>query len=129
MGGTPSRGPHKKFTLVVQHSHSFEESRNGTSPVKGIHQRGELGNNSSLQILPFSLVQIHRDSFKMKAAKDMRRNMKCYLRLCGSLSNGNDAKIAAEAQMTICEIKLKRTSKSGFLLFGLFPNWLLIYCR
>jgi hypothetical protein len=58
------------------------------------------------------LIQIHRDSFKLKAAKDMRRNMKCYLRLCGSLANGNDAKVAAEAQITICEIKMKRT-KSG----------------
>jgi hypothetical protein len=113
VGGAPLRGsPHKKFTLVAQQSQSFDENRHSSSAVKGIHQRGELGHNSSLQTLPFSLIQIHRDSFKMKTAKDMRRNMKCYLRLCGSLSNGNDAKIIAEAQMTLCEIKLKRSTKT-----------------
>jgi hypothetical protein len=100
--------------LVVQHSRSLDDNNNtrANAAVKGIHQRGELGTNSSLQNLPFSLIQIHRDSFKLKAAKDMRRNMKCYLRLCGSLANGNDAKVAAEAQITICEIKMKR-SKAG----------------
>ena len=101
----------KRFTLVRQSSNTSEDAK--LNPSKGIHQRGELGTNSSLQNLPFSLLQIHRDSVKLRAAKDMRRNMKCYLRLCGSMSSGNDAKLVADAQISICEIKMKKSKLFG----------------
>lgn len=78
-----------------------------SNPPKEIHLRGELGTNSTIQELPFSLVQIHRDVMAMPATKDVRRGIRCFLRLCGSMSTGLDAKAAADAQLCNSAIKFK----------------------
>jgi hypothetical protein len=90
------------------------------NPPKGIHLRGELGTNSTIQQLPFGLVQIHRDVMTMPATKDVRRGIKCFLRLCGSMSTGLDAKAAAEAQLCNSAIKFKAMNIGKCLIWPQF---------
>mmetsp|Transcript_25131 Transcript_25131/g.37034 ORF Transcript_25131/g.37034 Transcript_25131/m.37034 type:complete len:1156 (+) Transcript_25131:136-3603(+) len=122
-GSSPSRSsrPLKRYYSVVgklspgrsqDASMMLNSSLGGRQhAAKGAHQKGELGTNTSLQQLPFALIQIHRDSIKLHSAKDVRRSLKCFIRFCGSMSSGAEAKAAAEAQMLNLEIKLL-TSKN-----------------
>lgn len=87
-----------------------EEKAHSSISSKGIHLRGELGTNTTLQQYPFSLIQVHRDAMGLRAGKDSRRGIKCFLRLCGSMSSGIEAKAAAEAQLCNSAIKLKKNN-------------------
>lgn len=95
---------------------------------KAVHLRGELGSNSTLQQLPFSLIQIHRDRMMMRPAKEGRRGLKCFLRFCGSMTTGMDAKAAAEAQLCNSAIKFKTDNIGKFtkLFLVVFIVWLRI---
>ena len=115
-----SEGPRRNIYSVLKSSTTPAGGNKHLSaaeydiPVKASHLRGELGTNSTLQHFPFSLIQIHRDTMMLRASADCRRGLKCYLRFCGSMATGVDARTAAEAQLCNSAIKFRVESIGAY---------------
>eukprot|EP00602_Paraphysomonas_sp_CaronLab_P009967 CAMPEP_0185037936 /NCGR_PEP_ID=MMETSP1103-20130426/32986_1 /TAXON_ID=36769 /ORGANISM="Paraphysomonas bandaiensis, Strain Caron Lab Isolate" /LENGTH=1097 /DNA_ID=CAMNT_0027576151 /DNA_START=155 /DNA_END=3448 /DNA_ORIENTATION=- len=76
-------------------------------------QPGELGPDTSLQQLPFALVQFHRNSNKPEIVKGARLSLKCFLRFCGCMRSEEDAKVAAEMQIRNIEMTSKNSAQTA----------------